>query len=226
MARLGQYGWRAALLLLVALSQGCNMQSLYFIMPEDKTDPGMKRLAAADKKKEVRVVILTYSNKLETRPELLGSERDLTQQFAKKLQEACKENGENIVIVNPRKVEDFKSGHPAWADSDLSDVGRHFKADYVIYLEINRLSFFDQGDLNLLYKGHADILVSLVNMNNMDNPPERKPFVCSFPSEARPIPVDSENPTSRFREAFFAHIAKKLTWLFTEHLPREEYAAD
>lgn len=226
MARLDRRGWLWGLLLAVPLTQGCNMQSLYFLLPEDRTPPVFQQLADKDKTKEVRVAILAYSNKLETRPELLGAERDLTQQFAKRLQEGCRQNGENVVIVNPRKVEDFKSGHPAWADSDLADIGKRFKADYVIYLEINRLSFFDQSNLNFLYKGHADILVSLVNVNSPDVPIERKEFICTYPSDARPIPVDTDNPSTRFREDFFANIAKKLSWYFTEHLPREEYAND
>jgi hypothetical protein len=226
MARLDRCGWRAALLLLVALAPGCSPSSFYFFLPENRTPAGMKELAGEDKMKEVRVVILTYSNKLETRPELLGAERDLTQQFAKRLQEGCRDNGENVVIVNPRRVEDFKTGHPNWADSDLADVGKHFKADYVIYLEINKLSFFDPSNLNLLYNGQAHILVSLVNVNNPDVPPERRDFICSYPSEAKAIPVDDQNPPSHFRELFFAHIARKLAWYFTEHLPREEYVSD
>jgi hypothetical protein len=223
MARLDRCGWRTSLWLLLVLTPGCSPSTFYFFLPENKSDPEMHRLAAVDDKKEVRVVILTYSNKLETRPELIGAERDLAQQFATKLREGCETNSERVVIVNPRKVEEFKSAHPGWSEADLSDVGRHFKADYVIYLEINHLSLFNKADMNSQYKGHADISVSLVNVNKPDGPPDRKEFVCSYPSEAKAIPVDADNPISQFREAFFGHIAKKLSWYFTEHLPREGY---
>src|SRR5262245_33875161 len=112
MTRLDRKWWRAALWLVVALAPGCSPQQLYFILPEYKKPAELKPLADKDKSKEVRVVVLTYSNRLETRPELLGADRDLTQQFARQLQEGCKNNDQNIVIVNPRKVEEFKSSHP------------------------------------------------------------------------------------------------------------------
>ena len=225
MTRLSRHGWRMALWLAVALAPGCSTQSLYFFLPENRDDPALRRLAGDDAKKEVRVVILTYSNKLETRPELLGAERRL---YASSSPSSCgkavgRNNGENVVIVSPRKVEEFKSAHPGWYQADLTDVGRHFKANYVIYLEINRLSFFDKTEANSVYKGSANISVTLLNVDKPDDAPNRKEFVCSYPSEAKAIPVDPENPVSQFREAFFAHIAKKLSWYFTEHLPREGY---
>jgi hypothetical protein len=223
MARLDRRGRWVALLLLVAAGVGCSPSSFYFFLPENRDDPAMHRLAADDAKKEVRVVILTYSNKLETRPELIGSERDLTQAFAVKLQEGCRDNSENVVIVSPRKVEEFKSAHPAWHQADLSDIGRHFKANYVIYLEINRLSLFNKADMNTQYKGHVDISVSLINVDKPETEPEHKEFVCSYPSDAKAIAVEPDHPVSQFREGFFAFIAKKLSWYFTEHLPRDGY---
>jgi hypothetical protein len=226
MAQLNRRGWQAALWLLLAVAAGCSPSTFYFFLPENRCDAEMHRLTSDDNSKEVRVVILTYSNKLETRPELFGAERDLAQQFALKLQDGCKTNSESVVIVNPRKVEEFKSAHPGWSEADLADVGRHFKADYVIYLEINRLSLFNKADMNTQYKGHADISVALINVNKPDDSPERKEFVCSYPSEASPIPVDANNPISQFREEYFAHMAKKLSWYFTEHLPREGYSVE
>lgn len=212
----------ALLLLLMVVNGGCSPSSFYFFLPENKTSPEMHQLAAKDKKKEVRVVILTYSNKLETRAELIGADRDISQQLATRLREGCAANDENVVIVNPRKVEEFKSAHPSWTQADLSEIGRHFKADYVVYLEINKLSFFDKADMHQLYKGRIDISISLVDVNNPDGTPERKEFNCSYPSEAKAIQVD-EMPTSRFREEFFAYVVKKISWYFTAHLPRDGY---
>jgi hypothetical protein len=218
--------WVAVSVCVLGVSAGCSPSSFYFFLPENKSDPELHRLANDDSKKDVRVVILTYSNKLETRPELLGADRDLTQQFATKLREGCETNKEHVVIVSPRKVEEFKIAHPGWSQADLSEIGRHFKADYVIYLEINRLSLFNKADMNTQYKGHAEISVSLIDVNQPDVPPEHKEFTCSYPSDARAIPVDADNPISQFREQFFNHVSKKLSWYFTEHLPREGYYID
>jgi len=72
MVRLDRRMWRAAFWLWAVVAPGCSPSSFYFFLPENKCDPELHRLASEDSKKEVRVVILTYSNKLETRPELLG----------------------------------------------------------------------------------------------------------------------------------------------------------
>jgi hypothetical protein len=220
---LKRHGWLPMLWLAMVAAPGCSPSSFYFFLPEDRVDPVMRKLANDDNKKEVRVVILAYSNRLETRSELIGAERDLSREFARKLQEGCRTNSESVVIVNPRKVEDFKSSHPRWFEIGLADIGRHFKADYVIYLEINNLSLFNKADMNSQYRGHVDMTVSLVDVNKPDESPDHKEFTCSYPSEAKAIPVDADTPAPQFREEFFAFIAKKLSWYFTEHLPREGY---
>ena len=105
----------------------------------------MKKLASDDKK-EVRVVILTYTPELETRPEFIQADRQLAEMLAQTLRDSCETNNENVTIVNPHKVEEFKSDHPNWQqEPNLAEIGRQFKADYVIYIEISHLSMYEKG---------------------------------------------------------------------------------
>jgi hypothetical protein len=208
---------------LAACVSGCNPGALaYFFLPENKIDPTIRRIASDDPKKEPRVVILTYMG-METRQDLVQADVQLGYLLGRALAEACKENKERLTVVSPSKVEEFKSTHPTWYQSDLRDVGRYFKADYVIYLELNHLSLFDKGNLQMLYNGHIDLVVSLVDVNHPDEPNGREEYHESFPSEARAIAVDAETQPSQFRQMFLAHVARQLTWYFTPHAPRDKY---
>jgi hypothetical protein len=52
-----------------------------------------------------------------------------------------------------------------------------------------------------------------------ESPPEDH-FVCVFPSEARAMPVEERHPL-RFRQEFLSHIARQLSWNFSNY-PRSE----
>src|SRR3954453_1297801 len=131
-----------------AACSGCDIASMsYFLMPEAKAPAELKRLASDDKKKEVKAVILTYLG-LETRPEFIQADRELSERLAKHLREQSEANQDHLTIVPPRRVEEFKNAHPEWVKMDLTEIGRLFRADYVVYLEIDALGLYVKGSSN------------------------------------------------------------------------------
>ncbi len=114
----------------------------------------------------MRVAILTYTTDLETQPELVQADRSLREMLATKLRGLCEDNHENVTLVNPHKVEEFKNGHPNWQqEPNLAEIGRQFKADYVIYIEISNLSLYEKGADQQLYHGQAGMSVQVVNVH-------------------------------------------------------------
>jgi hypothetical protein len=199
---------------------GCDMGTLtYFLSPEQRLPAKIKHLASDDPKKEPRVLILTYGG-LETRAEFIHADRQLAELLTRNLRDLAEPEKEKINIVPPRKVEEFKNAHPNWKEMEVSQIGRKFGADYVIYLEINSLSLYEPGNGNTLYRGRANLLVSLVDVNRPDETPMQENYVCTFPSDARgPVPVTDVLPT-QFRQAFMEHVARQLSWYFSKY-PRE-----
>src|SRR5438552_15312702 len=162
-----------ALLLLLPLTAGCKqllMLPFYLGSPEPTQDAEMHKIADKDKKKEVRVVILTDTG-LEVRPEFIQADKSISRLLAKHLQQLCKANGENVTVVNPQKVEEFKDQNPDWSEShlDLESVGKNFHADYVVYLEVSDLSMYQPGTCNQFYQGRANVGIKLVNVKNPDD---------------------------------------------------------
>ena len=171
-----------------ALCTGCQASTMaYFLFPEAKHEAEMKNLASEDKK-EVRVAILTYSTDLETRPELIQADRQLSELLAVKLRELCEANNENVTVINPHKVEEFKLSHPNWQqEPNLADIGRQFKADYLIYIEISKLSMYEKGSVQSLYHGQAALAVSVVDVNKPEESPLPKQVSFPYP-DARADP--------------------------------------
>jgi hypothetical protein len=211
--------WLVIGLAVIAVGGGCNplLLTSYFFTPEPREEAKLQKLAGSDKKKEVKVVILPYMVGLETRQEFIGADYDLSEKVSHKLKDLFKFNDENVTIVSPRKVEDFKSSHPSWQKMpDLHEIGRHFGADYVIYLEIHQLSMHDKGG-SQLYRGRIKLRVSLLDVKNPDEGPIGKDYVFTYPSEAKSIEVDMDTPPEVFRENFLSYVAKQISWLFSAH---------
>src|SRR5437588_2119695 len=90
--------WLLALALGVVATAGagCDPKTMaYFLMPEAKQPAELKQLTSDDKKKKVRVVILTYMP-LETRPEVLQADRELSEMLGKRVQELAEADEKKV----------------------------------------------------------------------------------------------------------------------------------
>jgi hypothetical protein len=216
------------LLAASVLGLGCNVLSLPFFLfgPEPKVAPELP-VASENKDHKVRLVILTLYEHLETRPELSGVDRELTNKVAKHLLEGFKANEEKVAVVPPSKVDQYKADTPNWRSLDFKDdIGKHFDADYVIVLEIHSLSLYQTGSGNTLFRGKANIGVTLINVFDPDGAPERKEFVKEFPTENKGEIAVGDMTVTQFREQFVDYIAKNLSWYFTAHPTADRYSCE
>lgn len=222
--------WRLIALLFVAavLSAGCNIPALsYFLLngPDPQQPPDCMKLVPDEKNKdkEVKVVMLS-SAPGEIRPEYLRVDRDLSEAVSRKLRDYYKENKEKVNLMPISKVERFKDDHPDWRTWELSDIGKHFKADYVIDFEISSISFYEDH-AKQLYRGRAAISTTLVCMHKLDDGVQRKEFICEFPLSRGPVPVGDTN-LPKFRAEFLDYVAKRLTWYFVPHALSHDVTCD
>lgn len=215
-------GWRRRTYLMCLcgsiLLAGCSLQSLYFILPESKEPAALKRLVGEDGKKEAKVVLWTYMN-LDTREEFIQADRHLAGMLSEEIHKLAEENNEKINIVKPNLVEQYKNRHDNWKFLELEKVGHDFSADYVISLEIDKLSLYEPNANQQLYRGQTEILVSVLDMKHPDDQ-QHKEFNDRYPEDARGGMDTFELSPSSFREKFLRHVAQRLAFYFVDHQKR------
>jgi hypothetical protein len=202
-----------------ALLAGCNFPTaMYFLMPEAKEPAECKKLASEDAKKEVKVVLWTYMN-LDPRPEFIQSDRLLSTMLAEEIRRLSEENKEKVTVIKPSLVEAYKSRHPEWQSMDPEKVGRDFNADYVINLEIDKLTLYQPSSHESLFQGRAHIHVAVVDMKQ-GGEMQSKEFSDQYPSESRGGLSQFDVAVSDFREQFLRHVARRLAFYFVDHQKR------
>ena len=195
----------------------------YFLMPEQRIEPKMKHLAVAKdtKKPTPRVVIVTWTADLETRPEFINADRQLAELLGRDLKELAKTSEEKLDVISGRKVEEFKNNHPKWREMELWEMGKAFDADHLIYLEFNKLSLYEPNSNRMLMRGNANITITLVDVKNPDGLPSHETMNCVHPGDAPgPVPVEDMQPF-QFREKFLNYVSRQMSHYFAKY-PRDE----
>ena len=97
-----------------------------------------------------------------------------------------------------------------------------WELDYVAYLDINELTLFERGSVNQMYRGRANITVTLVDVSKPDDMQSGQIYSCTFPSDNRgPVPVAIDMQPMQFRQMFLTHVARQLSWYFSNY-PRAD----
>jgi hypothetical protein len=220
--------WRLAGLLILAgiLTTGCSLPSLlYFVgtgFMEPMEEAGEMKLAAKDKK-EVKVAVAVYAG-MDMSSELVRVDHDLTSQLIRQLQQSCKENREKVTLVAANKIQEYKMDHPEWFLKPR-ELGRHFDADKLVFLEIRSFDLYEKGSANQLYRGRTDIAVKLFDLDNGDEYPRENFYHCQYPNSRGPIPIDDKNQREFYLE-FMGYVVKHLSWYFTAHPLSETVSCD
>jgi hypothetical protein len=219
-SHLRRWKWTALILGAAWLSIGCTPATIsYFFVPS--TVPPVCKLA---KKKEVTVCVVTSFTSLETRTEAIEADRELADAFAVQLRRRAKENKEKIQIVSPEKVRAYQMQN--LENVSLQDIGKHFKADYVIALEVNNLSLYERGSSQQLYRGITDLTIKVVDVAK----PEDEGVIYTEPYQ-REYPQNAPRAASdlsigQFRAIFLNTVATELVRRFTAYPIESRHTMD
>jgi hypothetical protein len=204
---------------LIAVT-GCDPRALaYFLQPFDPTIEPKGPLLT-----EKKVVILcnVTSGALAEFPSL---ERDVPRELASVIRKKVKK----VTVVEPDKVATWVEAHPHWTDP--ADAARDFNADMAIFLEVEQFQIQSPGDLNMVHgesKVHIQVFEMQYPKNSKDKPIKDQPKEAhniydeyaesTFPNRG-PLPIDSGNSRSAFKNTFLKIVTKEISWHFVEHAP-------
>jgi hypothetical protein len=227
---LGKWAKRAVwLALAVVLSIGCNpLATVGFIFGDDPVKPAEYPLEYKDgpkKGKEVVVAVFVTSAP-GIGPVFAGSEGKLASDIAKKLPEIAKAGKKKLVVLDPSLVNTFKMKNQTWKQMHPSEWGKKLGADFVLDIQLDRMSLYQPGSLNKLYEGQADVTVDVYDVDT--GPGEAKyeyilPY--KYPRGLRAIDAES-TPPNRFKMEFLEHLATEICNKHVEHKLSTGIAAD
>ena len=204
---------------LIAVT-GCDPRALaYFLQP---FDPTIEPRGPALTEKKVVILCNVTSGALAEFPSL---ERDVPRELTTVLRKKVKK----ITVVEPDKVATWVEAHPHWTDP--ADAARDFNADIAIFLEVEQFQIQSPGDLNMVH-GEAKVHIQVFEMqypkNSKDKPIKDQPKEAhniydeyaetTFPNRG-PLPIDSGNSRSAFKNTFLKIVTKEISWHFVEHAP-------
>ncbi|NLF32173.1 MAG: hypothetical protein GX591_14960 [Planctomycetes bacterium] len=169
------------LLVMATLLTGCNILAypLYVLAPRrSKTIP-----AEFDGLAGKAVAIVIYHD-MDTLYEYPGTREELGMLIAK----ALSDNIEGVQIVDPRHIIRYQNGNLHWDTQPMTEIGRTFEADYVLYVSLTEFTTHERGSINLPV-GRVSAAVSLWNTSLSSSDPN----ACVWQKPNLSVQVDADS---------------------------------
>jgi hypothetical protein len=219
--------WRLpALIAVVFVACGCNLISLpYFLL--FGYDHRIEPLCPVfnDPKTDIKI-LLAASIPPETRQEFIRADRDLCEALARRLTQEYKEAKAKITLVPVNQVESYKDKHPGW-QLNMVAMGNCFHADYVISLDLDKLSLYLADSNSQFFQGHAEVSATVLDVNHPDENPVvwRKDATFMYPRHGPESIFDTPNP-AQFRARFLDYMVKEMSRWFASYTNDDKYSMD
>lgn len=216
--------WVILLLGPIVFGIGCSPATLGFLLlpfTDNRIQPAFR---LASKNREVTVVVMATFGYREHRPDFLTVDRDLTERLSRQLAKRFQDNKEKISIIAQSRVKSYLAKQREEALVSKQEIGKQFKADYVISLEINSISLHPKGSSNLLHRGDADITVTVYDVGQAEGECVvfEKNHQWLYPPSGESDAGDVS--TAFFRTKFLDYLAWDLSKWFAAYPMEERHA--
>ncbi len=144
------------------------------------------------------------------------SARTLTEMVTEILNREVKE----IDLVRSERVDDWRDRH-GWDETDFLAIGEGVEATRVVAIEITGLRMHEGPNL---YRGHADVLVEVLNVESGETEFRKQLDDFTFPKNAA---QDSGSVSeSKFRRLYLSVLSRQIARLFHPFDMSEDFAID
>ena len=220
-SRRSELAWRLAalLLLLVVANIGCDPVSTlgFLVYPFDpNTTEPVFSLTIPNKESKV-VFICTFEDNASPNDAYRDADLALCRQLTGLLTQQFKENKEKVKIEPVSNVYGYLREHKDWLTQTKREIGKHFGADFVAYIELGPMTMYEQGCNKTLYRGTVEIRMTVCDVHKPEGE-GMKPdqFYSSTYPAISPMDAGSMREAN-FRAKFLDHIAKDLVPYFAAH---------
>ena len=198
-------------LALVAAIGGCNLLVPFAFVGDHKR----KVLAEFDKLPKQRVAILVWTDQA-TLFDYPYARVELATFISDKLRHEMTQRGLGTEVVDARDVEDFLQKNLD-ARVDPAAVGRQFKTDYVVYVEVLEFQIRDAEEPQFL-RGRVEAAVSVHDVRPEPDRTSRytlTPVKCLYPDD-QPVLMSATN-SPLIREGTYRKFAEEVARIFHEY---------
>jgi hypothetical protein len=165
--------------------------------------------------KDVRVAVVCFAPK-DIKYNFESIDYELAQYVAFQL------HAHKIKVVPPDMVKGWLEENKDWDKPE--EIGAYFKTTYVIYIDLNEFSLYEEGSPNL-YRGRAEGIVSVWKMDDDDH--AEKIFnaekTSKFPMH-QPIP-SGDKTYSTFKSEYLTRLSEEIGRFFYEYYTADEIAS-
>ena len=216
-----RHGWRSLLsaCILCSVLSGCNYVLIlgYLIGGPPSVEPDFdKETKECMTDKDVTVCVVCFAPN-----EVLYSFENVDHELAKYVSFRLSEH--KIKIVPPDYVKAWLEENKDWDKPE--EIGAHFKATYVVYIDLNKFSLYEEGSASL-YRGQSEAFVSVWKMD--DDGEGEKIFgaekISKYPAQ-QPISTSDET-FSNFKARYLSRLSDQIGRLFYEYYISDEIAGD
>lgn len=164
--------------------------------------------------KDIRVCVICFAeNKIKYNFESIDYE--LAHYVAMQL------HSHKIEVVNPDQVKAWLEENKDWDKPE--ELGAYFKVNYVVYIDLNQFSLYEDGSAEL-YRGKAESIVSVWEIDE-DGHGEKifsKEKLSKYPLH---VPVSAaEKSYQTFKGEYLTHLSEAIGRLFYEYYVADDFA--
>lgn len=207
-----------AITLMCGFTSGCNYVVVFGYLIGGK--PSVEPLFDKETKKSmtdrgVKVCVVCFAPN-DVKYNFESIDYELAQYVAMQLHE------HKISVTSPDLVKGWLEENKEWDKPE--EIGAFFKTDYVIYIDLNEFSIFDEGSSEL-YRGRAEGIVSVWEMD--DNGHAEKIFskekTSKYPLHMPVMTSDKSYQT--FKGEYLTRLSEEIGRFFYEYYVEDEIAS-
>ena len=205
----------AASLLCCVLS-GCSYVMIfgYLIGGPPSVEPQFdKETKESMTDKDVRVAVVCFAP-TEIRYSFESIDHELAQYVTHQL------HAHKIKVVPPDLIKGWLDEHKDWDKPE--EIGAYFKVKYVVYIDLNSFTLYEEGSSNL-YRGRSESIVSVWKMDEVDTHAEKIFSVDKTSKYPLFQPVSSGDKTyTTFKGEYLTRLSDEIGRLFYEYYTSDE----
>jgi len=209
---------------VVVCTIGCNpLTTIAFLTHKDAKIPAEFPLTykeGKNKDKEEIVVALFVSQGTGQSYEFAGADSALANEIIKRLPEMVKETKQKqkLTVLSAAQVNKFKMKNPNWKLMHPVERGKQLGADFVLVIDLEKMSLFQPGSQNSFYEGRADATVDMYDVEDGPGDPKNT-YSQGFAYPKTGFRDASTKPVSAFRREFIETLAIEICQRHVEHKP-------